>query len=346
MPSRKLVLSLTAFLTLGCGESRSAPKGPPIPGKSIEGKHGTTPAGKTLPDAWYVAWGYADGTWLANHPYSTREKAEAELKSNDIGVDVEFRKVVKDSPREKIRVDGRDIFRDVDLTLRENWLKRHEEWARPQFGQSADAFVFTWSPGQSDEILRARLWGPAPRKRGEPWPVCRTCRKPMAFVASMDYRETPFRQQVPGDAITLYGCKDCPITLEHCALSWLSAGEDLVLQEGPEGTFNKITHLGTRWLLKDYAGTFNLMDKDNVPDSHRAIFGHSPYFHVTLYASKVGGHAFWIQQDQTPKCDCGNPMRFVGQIETSEELGPMGLVTLFRCAKSLCSSFKAVRQCF
>ena len=167
----------------------------------------------------------------------------------------------------------------------------------------------------------------------------------MTFVASLDFRENSERRNVPGDAVTLHRCIDCPSDLDGCFLTWLRKEEDLVLVDPPPGTGNRKTHLGTVWHVLDHSWN-HLVERPEPPELELTI-GQSAYFHATLFGSKIGGHLFWIHSDETPRCECGKPMQFLGQILGRFDLGAgSSCVYLFRCALSRCTVIKAAIQTF
>lgn len=50
---------------------------------------------------------------------------------------------------------------------------------------------------------------------------------------------------------------------------------------------------------------------------------------------KAGGHPSWLQQDETPVCECGTPMQFIAQIDSSADreinFGDGGIGYAFAC---------------
>jgi hypothetical protein len=303
-----------------------------------------TPTGQTLPDVWHVAWHYPDGLWFASTDYPSREAAEAKAHV-PFSIDAIRSRVVKDAPEEKIRLDGRAIWDPSDLTVRENWLKRNHVWVAPVLPQGRRTEILTWQEGESADLLRARFGGPAPRPQNAAWPSCPGCRNPMTFVASLDFRGSSERRDVQGDAVTLHRCVVCPTDLDSCSVTWLRKEDDLILAAPPPEVGNRKTHLGTVWHLQDLSWD-QLVELPEPPELALTI-GHSPYFHATLFGSKIGGHAFWIHSDETPRCECDQPMQFMGTILGRSDLGAgSSCVYLFRCAQSRCKAIKAEIQTF
>lgn len=61
---------------------------------------------------------------------------------------------------------------------------------------------------------------------------------------------------------------------------------------------------------------------------------------------RIGGEPDWIQDDNVPRCLCGKPMSFYGQLDSlgdSHSIGDCGMIYVFLCWD--CLETKSVLQC-
>ena len=61
---------------------------------------------------------------------------------------------------------------------------------------------------------------------------------------------------------------------------------------------------------------------------------------------KLGGRPDWLQGDQTPRCECGQPMQFYGQLDSIGDdfnLADVGIIYVFVCFD--CFTTKSLLQC-
>ena len=239
------------------------------------------------------------------------------------------------------------ITEPCKVTLRDNWLKRNGQSIAACLSEPREAFVFTFENALSEDLMRARSGGAAPHARGEAYPHCKHCTHPLRFVGTLDFRGTPQRQWVPGDALTLRMCFPCDPNGSEAVLSWLRQDQPLTPHQ-PENSGGK-SLLGVAWPVMDYRWDWN-SDLWGRKDSTRGTLGLSPFTGITVFGSKVGGHLCWIQGDQTPLCRCRTPMRFIGQFFGDPALGTMfgdsGLAYLFHCSEQRCGDAKVVIQSF
>jgi len=93
---------------------------------------------------------------------------------------------------------------------------------------------------------------------------------------------------------------------------------------------------------------------ERVPEGERA---YPPGPNNLGLRSKLGGEPDWVQLDDTPTCPkCGEPMQFVGQIDSMENNGPhkrdreqrfmfgdVGMIYVFYCFD--CTESQSIVQC-
>ncbi|GEM_PF-6169006 len=299
------------------------------------------------PDAWLVVMDYPSGARVEHGIYDSREHAEAALAGMKPQEWADSPKgvVERDSPASKVRVDGVCILRPEHLTVRNNWLARNREWIKPLEGQAREAVAFTWEEGPVDDPLAGRLGGPAPMRKGAPWPTCEHCRKPMTFFGAIDFRGTPEREGVPGDTLTYFQCLDS-LGEGTSAWAWLKQGDDIAIVDPTEGGKRTTRRKGTRWKTVDYPFDLNGPISKESGNSNGTV-GHSACDSVTVCATKIGGHISWEQGDETPTCECGERMRFVGQFIGGYdlELGDSGIAYIFQCPSTKCGKTRIVLQC-
>lgn len=307
---------------------------------------------KELPDAWlhFYKHPFTPGVFRADSFASLPEAEACKRKAR-------YGRVGKDSPELRLSVDGIRIWKPQHITMRENWLKRNSDFVKPCLSDEREAVVFTWEEGSLKDVLAARLGGCAPLLKEEEWPYCESCQEPRTYIGTLDFRCTPLRSAVPGDALTYFQClnENCPDWLHNfgAACAWLYSGEKIVLKTPPQGIKGK-TYTGTSWLVKDYTientEWFMEEEKELEKQFDLNLIGASPYFCLSANAIKIGGHPYWIQQDESVHslCQCGQPMNFIGQfIEYDEiEFGDCGIAYILACAQNKCDDFDVIVQCF
>jgi hypothetical protein len=292
------------------------------------------------PAAWLVVAVYDDGLQVARKDFASREEAEAFVRraAPEPGDSAPILAVQRDVARLHVRVDVIEITAPHHITMRENWLQRNGRWTDSLRPLGVPATVFTWRRGESSDPFATRIGGKAPLPRGAAWPEC-VCAWPMSFVGTLDFRGSPARESVSGDAAVFFHCFKC----RQSACHWIRADIDLVLTDHPEAPSRG--WIGEGWSVSDYpwdwkseAAFEDRMDK--------ALVGSSPQFVVTVRGTKTGGYVFWLKQDETPSCACGKPMAFIGQWVGSGDVrfGESGSAALFHCAR--CRSTQVVLQAF
>jgi hypothetical protein len=298
-----------------------------------------------LPEAWLIVAVHDDGLMVHRANFPSRESAEGFLLSRgpEPGENPPTLTVQKDRPDLRVRIDGGLLWSAHHLTMRENWLKRNRRWLEPVRPRLARATLFTWLEGDSDDPFRARFGGRAPVPGGSSWPVCRRCFRPNSFIGTLDFRRTPVREHVPGDALTFHYCFACAAETEEVGLTWLSAGSKIEFKEPPLQTRNRKGWVGTAWFVNDYPWEDSLLEGPHVD---LVSAGQTPSSWVTVSGVKVGGHPHWIHRIQTPTCGCGQAMRFIGQFPGYGEVqfGEGGVAFVFHCADRGCRDTRVVIQ--
>lgn len=294
-----------------------------------------SPAAPRASDAWLVVAVYDDGTQVARRDFATREEAEAFVRASgpEPGDNAPTLAVQRDSVDLRVRIDGVDITAPRHISMRENWLKRNR-WTESLRPVGARAVVFTWRPGESADPHAARFGGKAPLPAKSAWPLCATCGRSMAYIGTLDFRSMA---SLPGAALTLHHCSEG----HGFAASWL--GADAVLKAPPSGAAEG--WIGTGWAVTDFPWEWN-SERAYEDRFDKLLAGPAPQFLVNVRGAKVGGHVFWIQDDRTPQCSCGKPMRFIGQFVNfgGVSFGESGSACVFYCGA--CRDTRVARQSF
>lgn len=262
-------------------------------------------------------------------------------------------RVEKDSPELRVQVDGINIVKPHHITMRENWLKRNHEFIKPCLANAREAIVFTWAEGAPRDVIGSRLGGDAPLMHDEEWHCCEQCGQPFTYVGTIDFRDTPYRSAVPADAMTYFQCfnfEGCDWFL-NAIVGWLHADEQVVLKSPPQGSRGK-TFKGTPWLVNDYSmddtGYFDKDEDELAAAFDMSLVGGDPYFSVSADAVKIGGHPFWIQNDESQDfiCSCGKPMSFIAQFMEPDGIETDGISYIVVCATNKCESYGVIVQSF
>ena len=182
----------------------------------------------------------------------------------------------------------------------------------------------------------------APAGQALDWPTCRACQGPMQFLGQLGLPVPDGDAPAAVDELALlFMCQNDP----GCCDEWdANAGgnavrvvlaTDLKAQSAPaSGETQRDVRHGAR--LTHTALGYDQARGDFPP---RAVLG------------MVGGEPSWLQGDETPDCDaCGQPMRFLAQLEEGPEHasemnfgGGCAYVHLCRCAET--AKAKLLWQC-
>jgi uncharacterized protein YwqG len=164
---------------------------------------------------------------------------------------------------------------------------------------------------------------------GTQWPMCRSCRAPMQFLAQFPLSQVAVLQKLKDKALLLFECMNDPGMCDEwdpdgggnaALLVPLVDRKSLSAPSGPTQLAREC-----RVKLVPYDGT----EAQDTPDDNycRALEGNSLTF------GKMGGVPLWLQGDETPKCQCGSQMTFVAQLEARGGLsfGDSGAGYAFVC---------------
>ena len=144
------------------------------------------------------------------------------------------------------------------------------------------------------------------------WPMCRTCGGPMQFLAQLPLDECGISELASrGQHLLMFQCGNDPGMCDE----WDANGGGNAALLVSDKTLQKLeAPPGPTLLDAESPITFQEYDdsrQDESPDdaycqaleADRRVLG------------KVGGRPLWIQNDETPSCDCGAKMMFVAQLE-------------------------------
>jgi hypothetical protein len=249
--------------------------------------------------------------------------------------------VVRDDPSLRVHYSGGlYVGGDLDagpvlLAARRNWFLRYKSILNAHLANPRSALVYFYERHPLDDLLgtmRSTRAGPFPFPKNADWPRCGDCGEPMAFIGVMDFRG--FHRlgeliHVPVGSLVLHGCDRCTCAGEKAtSLTWVTSEMSLELRVGPDRPENAI-EVGRAYETIEFSTpALYAEDLSDDPDFSKEW---GIYKNFTCPLSKVGGHIFWIQGDETP-CDAnGNPMHFVGQFIGSRdvELGDSGSIYVF-----------------
>jgi uncharacterized protein YwqG len=147
---------------------------------------------------------------------------------------------------------------------------------------------------------------------GVAWPTCKTCDGPMQFIAQLPLAEcdevAPKRSS---QTLLIFQCQNDPGMCDEWDaesggnLAMIVQAEGGVPLEVPEGE----TLLPSESRLRFEA--YQSKDGES-PDDAYCEAADAPDSKVI---GKMGGDPLWIQNDETPTCQCGATMSFVCQLE-------------------------------
>jgi hypothetical protein len=167
---------------------------------------------------------------------------------------------------------------------------------------------------------------------GFTWPTCACCEGPMQFLAQLPVGPASPAGIHRDQVILLFQCQNDPGLCDewdpdsggnHAALVPMAGrgpvpvpgGETLLADED---RLRLVPYVST---AADDEGDPAYLDAIDAPDSK--VLG------------KLGGEPVWMQDDETPTCDCGATMQFVAQIEDRGgggiNFGDAGIGYAFAC---------------
>jgi hypothetical protein len=292
-----------------------------------------------LPPAWLAVSDLKSKQPYLDEVFASEQAARAYLASEDASPGSG---IIPDSPEAKIRLSAFPLAEPAHVTVRENWLKRHNQKLASFLKNPKTCELLVYAGGAKYAPLASRKAGLCPLLKGERWPVCSECGKTLGYAGVVRFagsRETAWSH---GDALVVFYCFECMPTDGETGikLAWLKDGDALNLVKGRGAGPARI---GSNWDLTEYAWDWEQDEKIRQLLHDQAAYA----FFTFMWSTKIGGHLLWIQDDETPTCRCGQKMHYLGQISGHGELefGDCGVGYLFTCSKKRCSDTKMVVQC-
>lgn len=152
-----------------------------------------------------------------------------------------------------------------------------------------------------------------------PWPYCRSCEEPMQFLAQIDLTQMKSTGILERDEwLLLFECLNNPGMCEewdadsggNAALLVSRAGA--VRLEGPPSSEDMLLPGFERLAFADFDTSGFCSEKEAYSAALRQA--------GVEVSGKLGGQPMWIEDDETPRCQCGEAMRFAVQLEEGSEL--------------------------
>lgn len=159
------------------------------------------------------------------------------------------------------------------------------------------------------------------------WPKCQTCHGNMQFLGQI--------QTSPDESLLLFMCQNDPGMCDE----WdPNLGANKVI---PVSTKNLQPVLppdgGETIRPTHYGAVLTQLDEPDY-DEARSQWASANGKPAREVLGQLGGEPSWLQNEETPTCNsCGNPMRFVAQLEqgpdwqTEMNFGGGGCAYVFRC---------------
>lgn len=142
------------------------------------------------------------------------------------------------------------------------------------------------------------------------WPMCRTCKGPLQFLAQIPLDERCGYVGSPR-VLLLFQCQnepgmcdewDAELGGNHAAIVPPSKGTYSSVPDGPT-TLDSVSPV-------EFTPYDDSVAHETPDDNYCQLFDSDP-----LVMGKFGGTPLWIQGDETPTCKCGSMMKFVVQLE-------------------------------
>jgi hypothetical protein len=256
----------------------------------------TTPA---TPEAWLLLL-RCQQEWLVYGVYDAPDHPELLQSRADALKDGCELRIECDDPALVVVHHGLSTHTPSWLRARDNWFLRYSSQLEPYLVDPRTAQAFTFETGKMSDPLssfKPKRGGPCPLPRGTPWPACRFCSTPMVTVGVLDFREFT-EVRVPKGSLVVHGCPACGFlgNEETWAVHWLIEGEPLDIH----GDATADVDVGTRWWITDYPTPPGLALEEleeSLRNPGSFLKEQSLYFNFTTSFDKVGGHVFWIQDD-------------------------------------------------
>ena len=174
------------------------------------------------------------------------------------------------------------------------------------------------------------------------WPVCGACQGNMLFVGQIRLAETQIESLAKrGQTVLVFQCTNSPGMCDDWEAD-AGGNAAIVVRNGrktvrpPNGGETTIDEMLIQLSAHD-ASACTETDDDNYVAAYES---------GDEIVGKVGGNPVWVQADETPSCECGKAMRFVGLLEECGGLafGGGGAGYIFVC-EDCKSTAKFLWQC-
>jgi hypothetical protein len=143
------------------------------------------------------------------------------------------------------------------------------------------------------------------------WPTCHTCKKAMQFLAQLPLEAVEEAEGHRDQVLLLFQCQSQPGLCDEWDPNLGGNAALLVasLRRSPMPVPAGATLLPEETRVQFI--TYSASD-GNTPDDEYCNACDAP---GSAVVGKLGGAPLWIQGDETPSCECGQPMSFVAQLE-------------------------------
>lgn len=306
---------------------------------------------KSVPQVWVVAAQTEKGL-IERRTFGTRHEALAWRRDEPQihwGDEVFRAVVVRDSPRLNLRVDDIRLTRDFEVAQREIWLKRCAPWLTGLQSSARKTRVFVWEDTPPRGVFASRFGGPPLLRYGEAHPRCADCGSMMSFVGALDFRGSSLRTHAGGDLLAAWFCFECGASPSHAA-RWYSRGDAILEACTPLEAKAFPCRAGRAMTTIDLPSRRGDERHPywNPGTQDHFLVGHGAYGKVTAWATKIGGHQFWVQGEEVPKCSCRRQMRWIGQFSSALEIqmDDAGIMYIFYCSTGRCGQTTLVTQGF
>jgi hypothetical protein len=168
------------------------------------------------------------------------------------------------------------------------------------------------------------------------WPTCATCAGPMQFLGQIGL-EDPDATRL----LLLFMCQNDPGLCDEWDAN-LGGNRAILVEIDGGGKLAAPPAKGVTTRESSYGASVEAVDAADYNAARQQWAERHPFPLSQVLghlASHSGAQPSWLQDDETPNCDqCGNPMRFVTQLEegpdrkTAMNFGGGGCAYVFRCS--------------